>query len=84
MRKFVYQVCYTRYQGSFYLWRIGPLTKHCKVPKCFDKDCVKIFLLFSALLMMFQISRSLKRSFGSKMLAIKKLPIIKVESQVNF
>ena len=58
MRKFVYQVCYTRYQGSFYLWQIGPLTKHCKVPKCFDKDCVKIFLLFSALLMMFQISRS--------------------------
>ena len=30
---FVYQVCYSRYHVSFYLWRIGPVLKHCKVPK---------------------------------------------------
>ena len=56
MRQLVYQVCYNRYQDSFYLWRIGPVPKHFKVPKYFDKDCLKIiFLLSSALSMMIQI-----------------------------
>ena len=35
---FVYQVCYSRYHVSFYLWRIGPVLKHCKVPKYQDHD----------------------------------------------
>ena len=33
MRKLVYQVCYTRYHFSFYVWLIGSVLKHCKVPK---------------------------------------------------
>ena len=27
MRQFVYQICYTRYHVSFYLWWIGPVLK---------------------------------------------------------
>ena len=33
MRQLVYQVYYTRYQASFYLWWIGSVLKYCKVPK---------------------------------------------------
>ena len=29
----VYQICYTRYQVSFYLWRIEPALKHYKSSK---------------------------------------------------
>ena len=39
MRQLVYQVCYTRYHVSFYLWLIGSVLKHCKVPKYYDHDC---------------------------------------------
>ena len=39
MRQLVYQVCYIRYQVSFYLWWIGSLLKYCKVPKYYDQDC---------------------------------------------
>ena len=39
MRQLVYQVCYTRYHVSFYLWLIGSSLKHCKVPKYYDQDC---------------------------------------------
>ena len=39
MRQLVYQVCYTRYQVSFYLSWIGSLLKYCKVPKYYDQDC---------------------------------------------
>ena len=39
MRQLVYQVCYTRYHVSFYLWLIRPVLKHCKVPKYYDQDC---------------------------------------------
>ena len=52
----VYQVCYTRYQVSFYLWWIGSVLKYCKVPKYYDQDCLKIFFLLSTLPMMIQIS----------------------------
>ena len=38
MGQLVYQVYYTRYQVSFYLWQIGPVLKHCKVPKSYDQD----------------------------------------------
>ena len=34
----MYQVCYTRYQVSFYLWWIGSELKYCKVPKYCDQD----------------------------------------------
>ena len=40
----MYQVCYTRYHVSFYLWLIGSVLKHCKVPKYYDHDCRFVFL----------------------------------------
>ena len=39
MRQLVYQICYTRYYASFYLWLIGSALKHCKVPKYYEQDC---------------------------------------------
>ena len=39
MRQHVCQVCYTRYQVSFYLWGIESALKYCKVPKYYDQDC---------------------------------------------
>ena len=39
VRQLVYQVCSTRYHVSFYLWLIGPVLKHSKVPKYYDHDC---------------------------------------------
>ena len=33
------QVCYTRYQVSFYLWQIGLVLKHCKISKYKHQDC---------------------------------------------
>ena len=34
-----YQACHTRYLVWFYLWLIGSVLKHWKVPKYFDQDC---------------------------------------------
>ena len=34
-----HQVCYNRYQVSFYLWLIGSVLKHCKIPKYYFQDC---------------------------------------------
>ena len=51
-----YQVCYTRYHVSFYLWLIGSVLKHCKVPKYYEQDCLKIFFLISAVPAMIRIS----------------------------
>ena len=39
VRQLVYQVCYTRYQFSLYLWCTGSLLKHFKVPKYYEQDC---------------------------------------------
>ena len=39
VRQLVYQVCYARYHVSFYLWLIGSVLKHCKVPKFYEQDC---------------------------------------------
>ena len=52
----MYQVCYTRYHVFFYLWLIGSVLKHCKVPKYYDQDCLKIFFLLSTLAGMIRIS----------------------------
>ena len=35
----IYQVCYTRFHVSFYLWLIGSVLKHCKVPKYYGQYC---------------------------------------------
>ena len=45
----MYQICYTRYHVSFYLWVIGSVLKHCKVPKYYEQDCLKFFFLISTL-----------------------------------
>ena len=50
-----YQICYTIYHVSFYLWLIRSILKHSTVPK-YEQDCLKIFFLFSTLPMMIQIS----------------------------
>ena len=39
MKQLVYQVCYTKYHVSFYLWLIGFVLKHCKVPKYYEQYC---------------------------------------------
>ena len=56
MRQLIYQAYYIRYQFWFYLWRIGPVVKHCKVPKNYGQDCLEIFLLLSTLPAMIQTS----------------------------
>ena len=33
------KICYTRFQLSFYLWRIGPVLKYYEVPKYHNQDC---------------------------------------------
>ena len=38
-RQLVYQICYTRYYVSFYLWLIGSVLKHCKDLKNYDQEC---------------------------------------------
>ena len=49
MRQLVYQVCYARYQVSFYLWWFRPKRNYKKVPKYYDEDFLKIFFpLYSA------------------------------------
>ena len=50
---------------SFYLWLTGSVLKHCKVPKYYDHDCLKIFFLLSTLPAMIRISGK-KHSFDSK------------------
>ena len=44
-REATHRVCYTRYHVPFYLWLIGCVLKHCKVPKYCDQDC-SIYLEF--------------------------------------
>ena len=39
VKQLVQQVCHSRYHVSFYLWLIGSVLKHCKVPKYYDHDC---------------------------------------------
>ena len=80
MKLFVYQVCYTRYQVSIYLWWIGSLLKYCKVPKRYGRDYLKIF--YFTLYTFNDDSNFCKNcSLGSKMsLLSKNYTINKVES----
>ena len=55
-----------------------PLTRTLKVPEDYKQDCLKIFILFSALAMMIQVSRK-STHLAQKVDPIKKLPISKVE-----
>ena len=64
-----------RYQVSFYIWLIGSVLKHCKVPKYYDQDCLKAFFLLSKLPMVIQISRKRMLIWFKKVSSIKKLPI---------
>ena len=67
MRQLVYKVCYTRCQGSFYLWRTGPVP----ISKAFCKSLTEDF---SFALYTFNDDSNFwkKRSFGSKMLVLSK------------
>ena len=56
MIKLLYQVSYTRYHVSSYLWLIGQILEHCKVPKYYDQSFLKSFFLLSTLPAMIQIS----------------------------
>ena len=80
-RQLVHQICYSRYPVSFYLWRIGPVLKRCKVRKYYDQDCLKIFWKFSEAYSTDDSDFWKTSSLGSKkVMSIKKLPISKVES----
>ena len=52
MRQLVYELCYTRNQILFYLWRIKPILNCCLVSKYYFCDCLKICLwLFLSVVM---------------------------------
>ena len=65
------QVCYTRYQVPFYLWRFGPVLNCSKMPQYYDPDCLEAFLLASTLPMIIQLSGK-STHFGSEMLVYSK------------
>ena len=62
----------------FYLWPIRPALK-CKVPKYYDQDYLKIFLLLYTLPMMIQVTGK-SIHLTQKNTSIEKLQISKVES----
>ena len=72
-------VHHCRYEVLFYLWRIGSVLKHCKVPKSYDKHFLKIF--FFALYTVNDHSSFWKAIIWlKKVCSIKKLPKSKVKS----
>ena len=79
MRQLVYQVCYTRYQISFYLWWIGSLIKYCKV---LINIMTRIIWKFSCCSLHLQWCFNLLEKvliWLKNVTSIKKLPISKVE-----
>ena len=72
------QVCYARYQVSFYLWLFGPVLNYKKVPKYYDQDCLKTFLFLSTLPVMIQLSGK-STNFRSKMLVRSKNNLTKLK-----
>ena len=84
MKQLVYQVCYNKYQISFYLWTVGPVLKYFKVPKYYYyfyyyyyyyyyyyQDCPNMFFLLSALKLMIEIS-SKSLHLAGKLISIRK------------
>ena len=65
MRQLVYQVCYTRYHVSFYLWLIGSALKHCKVPNIMTMT-VGIKFHFKPIILIFRTKVGQKWYFKSK------------------
>ena len=57
MQQLIYQVCYSRYQILLYLWWRGLVPKFPKVPKYYDQDCLKMFVLLSTRIVTIKISR---------------------------
>ena len=43
----IYQVCYTRYKVSFYLWQIGLVLEYCKVPKYYNQKQIIECVMFA-------------------------------------
>ena len=72
-------VCDARYQVSFYLRQVGPVLKHCKVPKHYDQYCLKSFVLCCICKWLLTF---LEKAFVwlKEVSCITKLPISKVES----
>ena len=63
----------------FYLRLKGQLLKHCKIPKYFDQDCLKVLFFPSTLPMMIQFLENMIISVKN-VSPLKKLPISKSES----
>ena len=76
VRQFVDQVSYSRYHVSLYWWLIGSVLTHCKIPKYYDRDCLKIFFLLSTDPMMIEIS-------GKMLIWFKKLSSVKTVPRSN-
>ena len=53
---------------------MGSVLKCCKVPKCYDQDCLKIFCLLYALPVKVQFSGK-NAYLVQKVSSVKKLPI---------
>lgn len=51
----VFKICYTGYQVLFCLRRIGSVLKQFNIPKYYNQDSLRYFLL-SAVLMMIEVS----------------------------
>ena len=70
LRQLVYQVYYSRYHVSFYLWSIECVLKHCQLRKYYNRDCLKIFFLLSTL-------PALIPKFGKMLISFKKVISVK-------
>ena len=61
----MYQICYTIYDISFYLWQFGLVLIYQKVPKYYGQNFLETFLLLATLSMMIQLSgKSAHSSLG--------------------
>ena len=78
MRQLVYQICYTRYYASFYLWLIGSVLKHCKVPKYHDHYC-RYYFFFRCYL---HHNCSINLNWNNKQLYSSPKPLRNVPSSV--
>lgn len=54
----------------FYLWGIRPVLKLCEYPKCYDEDCLTVFLFLSLLSMTTQV-------LGKVFICLKKVGFFK-------
>ena len=53
------KVSHTRYQVLFYFWSVETVLKLCKIPKDYEQDCLKIFILLLPTLKIILISEQI-------------------------